>query len=74
MLRQRPDYIAEMTVTDLTSHRRSARARELVLWRVISAMHVELCGDDPKALRRLWAEYARDLPSEIRAREMLGEL
>ncbi len=63
--------LSELSITKKT---RDARARELLLWRVISAMHVELCGYDPKALRALWADYARDLPRAVHAREMLGPL
>ncbi len=67
-----------MTVTGLASYRsrktRNARARELALWRVVAAMYVELCGHDPKALRRLWTDYCADLPRAVQAREMLGEL
>ncbi len=43
-----------MSVIDLASiRRRDDRARELALWRVVAATYVDLCGDDPKALRRL---------------------
>ncbi len=64
-----------MNVTDLASHRGpDPRARELALFRVISAMYVELCGDDPKALARLWSDYCASLPRAVHAREMIGPL
>jgi hypothetical protein len=63
-----------MSVTELASRRRDDRAKELALWRAYAGLYVELCGDDPKALGRLWEDYVRDMPEEISARRMLGEL
>jgi len=60
--------------TDLNRSRRDDRAKELALWRAYAGLYVDLCGDDPKSLRRLWEDYARDMPDAIRAREMMGEL
>ena len=51
-----------MSVTELASRRRDDRAKELALWRAYAGLYVELCGDDPKTLRRLWDDYARDMP------------
>jgi hypothetical protein len=61
-----------MNVTDLARSRRDDRTRELALWPAYAGLYVELWGDDPKALRKLWDEFVRDMPAEIRAREMMS--
>jgi hypothetical protein len=63
-----------MSITDLTNYRRDDRGHELALWRVVSGVYVDLCGYDAKTLRRLWEEYARDMPAALRARAMMGPL
>ena len=68
-------------IVDLASYRarksRDDRARELALWNTVSGTYLSLCDDglidfDKKVLRKLWDDYCRDMPEQLRAREMMG--